>query len=166
MIRLLRPLALAFAVALALPLAAPVPAYAVQPDEVLKDPLLEKRARELSKDLRCLVCRNESIDESTSDLARDLRILVRERLLAGDSDSEVIDYLVERFGEYVLLRPLTGGVNVILWAAGPVVFLLAFGGALIYLRGRRDKPKAPGQDGLSAEEEERLAKILAEDKLS
>jgi len=162
MMRLARPLALA----LALPLAAPMPALAVQPDEVLKDPLMEKRAREISKDLRCLVCRNESIDESTSDIARDLRLLVRERLVAGDSDGEVIDFIVERFGEYVLLRPLTGGANAILWAAGPVMFLVAFGGALIYLRGRREKPKAPGQDQLSAEEEARLAKILSEDKLS
>lgn len=164
MMRLARPLALVLA--LALPLAAPMPALAVQPDEVLKDPLMEKRAREISKDLRCLVCRNESIDESTSDIARDLRLLVRERLVAGDSDGEVIDFIVERFGEYVLLRPLTGGANAILWAAGPVMFLVAFGGALIYLRGRREKPKAPGQDQLSAEEEARLAKILAEDKLS
>lgn len=164
MMRLARPLALALA--LALPLAAPMPALAVQPDEVLKDPLMEKRAREISKDLRCLVCRNESIDESTSDIARDLRLLVRERLVAGDSDGEVIDFIVERFGEYVLLRPLTGGANAILWAAGPVMFLVAFGGALIYLRGRREKPKAPGQDQLSAEEEARLAKILSEDKLS
>ncbi|RRH77360.1 cytochrome c-type biogenesis protein [Falsigemmobacter faecalis] len=164
MIRALRPLALILA--LGLPLAAPLPVFAVQPDEVLKDPLMEKRAREISKDLRCLVCRNESIDESTSDLARDLRLLVRERLVAGDSDGEVIDFIVERFGEYVLLRPLPGGANAILWAAGPVMFVIALGGALVYLRGRRERPKAPGQEALSTEEEDRLAKIMAEDKLS
>ena len=95
------------------------PAWAVQPDEVLDDPALEERARELSKDLRCLVCRNESIDESNADLARDLRILVRERLMAGDSNAEAMDFIVDRYGEYVLLRPTASGANWVLWAAGP-----------------------------------------------
>ncbi|MGB7320768.1 MAG: cytochrome c-type biogenesis protein, partial [Albidovulum sp.] len=95
------------------------PVRAVQPDEILPDPALEARARALSTGLRCLVCRNENIDESNADLARDLRLLVRERLVAGDSDTEVIAFLVERFGEYVLLTPTSGGANLILWLAGP-----------------------------------------------
>ncbi|MGB0913666.1 MAG: cytochrome c-type biogenesis protein, partial [Phaeobacter italicus] len=91
------------------------PAYAVQPDEVLADPALEARARELSKDLRCLVCRNESIDESNADLARDLRLLVRERLVAGDSNEEAMDFIVDRYGEYVLLSPRATGANWLLF---------------------------------------------------
>ena len=94
---------------LALALLAAAPAGAVQPDEVLPDPVLEARARELSKNLRCLVCRNESIDESHADLARDLRLLLRERLVAGDSDEAAIAFIVDRYGEYVLLTPTTGG---------------------------------------------------------
>src|SRR6056297_550684 len=86
-------------------------AYAVEPDEILPDPVLEERARELSKGIRCLVCRNESIDESNAELARDLRLLVRERLVEGDSDTEVIDFVVARYGEYVLLRPTASGAN-------------------------------------------------------
>ncbi|MBT8409419.1 MAG: cytochrome c-type biogenesis protein CcmH, partial [Alphaproteobacteria bacterium] len=102
-------------------------AFAVEPGEVLEDPALEARARELSKNLRCLVCRNESIDESNADLARDLRILVRERLEAGDSDEQVIDFLVDRYGEFVLLTPRADGSNLILWIAGPAMFVLAMG---------------------------------------
>ena len=137
------------------------PVWAVQPDEVLSDPVLEDRARELSKDLRCLVCRNESIDESNADLARELRLLVRERLVAGDSDAEAMNYIVSRYGEYVLLRPQTSGSNLLLWLAGPIMLLLALIAALVYLRGRA---KAPGkaEKGLSAEEEARLRKILEE----
>ena len=115
-------------------LAAPV--WAVQPDEILDDPVLEERARELSKGLRCLVCRNESIDDSNADLARDLRLLVRERLVAGDSDEEAIDFIVARYGEYVLLKPQTGGANLFLWAAGPLMLILAGGLAVAYLRRR------------------------------
>lgn len=134
------------------------PAWAVQPDEVLEDPVLEQRAREISKGLRCLVCRNESIDESNADLARDLRILLRERLVAGDSDTQAVDYIVDRFGEYVLLRPTTGGANWLLWAAGPLMLLLAGGGAAIYLRGRASGAAQP--KGLTSEEEARLRQIL------
>ncbi|MDJ1016102.1 MAG: cytochrome c-type biogenesis protein CcmH [Paracoccaceae bacterium] len=133
------------------------PAFAVQPDEVLDDPALEERARELSKGLRCLVCRNESIDESNADLARDLRLLVRERLVAGDSDSEVIDFVVARYGEYVLLRPRTDGANLILWIAGPASLLAAAGIGAAYLRKRR-VVHAP--EALNREEAERLRQIL------
>lgn len=131
-------------------------AFAVEPDEMLDDPVLEDRARELSKGLRCLVCRNESIDESNAELARDLRILVRERLVEGDSDEEVIDYLVSRFGEYVLLTPRADGVNLLLWWAAPVLFLGGLGIAALYLRGRGSDP-AP--EGLSEAEKERLSEL-------
>ena len=142
----------ALAVLMALPVAA------VQPDEVLDDPALEARARELSKGLRCLVCRNESIDESNADLARDLRLLLRERLVAGDSDAEAIDYSVDRFGEYVLLQPTVNGSNWLLWAAGPLMLILAGGVAVVYLRGRA-KIEAP-DNALTASEEARLREIL------
>lgn len=137
----------------------PSPALAVEPDEILADPALEARARELSKDLRCLVCRNESIDESNAELARDLRVLVRERLVAGDSDREAMDFIVARYGEYVLLRPTTSGANWLLWAAGPLMLLAALVIAVLYVRGRARAPKAAEQS-LSAEEQERLRKIL------
>ena len=101
------------------------PAFAVQPDEVLSDPRLEARARELSKELRCLVCRNENIDDSNAELARDLRLLVRERLVAGESDDEVLDFIVSRYGEYVLLNPTKAGSNLILFYAGPAMLLFA-----------------------------------------
>lgn len=139
----------------------PLPAGAVQPDEVLADPILEGRARVLSKDLRCLVCRNENIDESNADLARDLRVLVRERLVEGDSNDEVIDFVVERYGEYVLLRPTTTGANWLLWAAGPLMLLLALGIGAGFLRGRSRAAKQ-GEQGLSEDEQARLQKILEE----
>ncbi|GAB4389397.1 cytochrome c-type biogenesis protein [Albidovulum sp.] len=135
------------------------PAAAVQPDEMLDDPALEARARELSKGLRCLVCRNENIDESNADLARELRLLVRERLKAGDSDAEVVAFLVDRYGEYVLLRPPARGGNLILWVAGPAMFLAALTGAGLYLR-RRRPGRDPAPAPLSAEEEARLKEIL------
>ena len=136
------------------------PVWAVQPDEVLSDPALEARARELSKDLRCLVCRNESIDESNAPLARDLRILLRERLVAGDTDQEAMDYLVDRFGEYVLLRPQLGGTNLILWLAAPIALIVGLGIGFAFLR-RKSKAPAPTDD-LSEEEQQRLAEILRE----
>lgn len=139
----------------------PAPVQAVQPDEVLSDPALEARARELSKDLRCLVCRNENIDESNADLARDLRVLVRERLVAGDSNGEVIDFVVERYGEYVLLRPTTTGANWMLWAAGPLMLILALGVTAGYMRGRGRAAKE-GEQALSDEEQARLNQILDE----
>lgn len=136
------------------------PLWAVQPDEVLDDPVLESRARELSKGLRCLVCRNESIDESNAGLARDLRLLVRERLVAGDSDEEVIAFVVDRYGEYVLLQPTTTGSNWLLWAAGPLMLILAAGIGVVYLRGRASAPAAA--DTLSEEEQARLREIMNE----
>ncbi len=137
-------------------LAAPV--FAVQPDEVLDDPALETRARDISRELRCLVCRNESIDESNADLARDLRLIVRERLVAGDSDSEVLDYVVDRFGEFVLLNPTRTGANLILWISGPVMLLVALGGALLYMRRRSQAAEGPAS--LSSEEQAQLKRIL------
>jgi cytochrome c-type biogenesis protein CcmH len=143
--------------ALVLWLALASAAFAVQPNERLDDPVLEERARELSKGLRCLVCRNESIDESNAELARDLRILLRERIAGGDTDEEAVNYLVTRFGEYVLLTPKATGANLILWVAGPVLLLFALGVAFGYLRNRR--PVAV-DDGLSDAEKERLAQLL------
>ena len=137
------------------------PAWAVQPDEVLDDPVLEERARELSKGLRCLVCRNESIDDSNADLARDLRLLVRERLVAGDTDDEAIAFIVDRYGEYVLLKPQSGGSNLLLWLAGPVMLLLAGVTGVVYLR-RRSAATAPAEAGLSDAEEARLKEIMKE----
>jgi cytochrome c-type biogenesis protein CcmH len=145
----------------ALVLALAMPALAVQPDEILEDPALEERARELSKGLRCLVCRNESIDESNADLARDLRLLVRERLVAGDTNDEVIDFVVDRYGEYVLLRPRASGSSLLLWAAGPLMLLLAAGVGFGYLRGRATA-RAETEADLSPEEKARLARILKE----
>ncbi len=136
-------------------------ALAVQPDEVLDDPALEERARDLSKGLRCLVCRNESIDESNASLARDLRILLRERLVAGDSDSQAVNYIVERYGEYVLLRPGVNGVNWLLWAAGPIMLLIAGGAGVMYIR-RRSMSAAPLETELSETEAERLRELLKE----
>ena len=133
------------------------PLFAVQPDEVLDDPALESRARELSKGLRCLVCRNENIDESNAGLARDLRILVRDRLVEGDTDDEVIAFLVDRYGEFVLLNPTTKGANLLLWIAGPAMLLGALGIAFVYLR-RRSSDVTP--QALSDAEQARLSEIL------
>ncbi len=138
------------------------PAFAVQPDEVLDDPALEARARELSEGLRCLVCRNESIDESNAELARDLRILLRERLVAGDTDQEAVDFIVARYGEYVLLKPTTTGANMMLWLAGPIMLLIAAGLGWNFLRSRSLTPENPESGKLSDEEQERLRQILEE----
>ncbi|MDX5357578.1 MAG: cytochrome c-type biogenesis protein CcmH [Rhodobacterales bacterium] len=135
------------------------PALAVQPDEVLPDPAMEARAREISKDLRCLVCRNESIDESNAELARDLRLLVRERLVAGDSNTEVVEFIVDRYGEYVLLRPTASGSNLLLWIAGPAMLVLGLGAAIMYLRRRRVADGAP-VEALTEAEKARLDEIL------
>lgn len=148
-----------FLLGLAISFASPV--LAVQPDEILDDPVLESRARDISSGLRCLVCRNESIDESNAELARDMRLLVRERLVEGDSNSEVLDFIVERYGEYVLLRPTTEGANMLLWIAAPVMFVIALLSAGLYLRQRANAPE-PGKDRLSPEEEARLRELLKE----
>lgn len=145
--------------ALILMLALATPAAAVQPDEVLADPALEARARELSRGLRCLVCRNESIDDSNAALARDLRLLVRERLVAGDTDLEALQYIVDRYGEYVLLRPLPTGSNLLLWVAGPAMLMAGLGVAGLYLR-RRRPDTASAAPPLSDAERARLAEIL------
>ncbi len=134
------------------------PAVAVQPDEMLPDPGLETRAREISKELRCLVCRNELIDDSNADLARDLRILVRERLVAGDSDMQVKQFLVDRYGEFVLLKPTFSAANAALWLAGPAVFLVGLAVAVVYLRRRR--PDAP--EALTPDEQAALERALRE----
>ena len=134
-------------------------ALAVKPDEVLSDPALEARARALSSGLRCMVCQNQSIDESDADLARDLRILVRDRLKAGDSDGQVIDYVVSRYGEFVLLKPRFEWRNALLW--GAPVLLLVVGGAFMVRAARRRK--APETAALSDEEKARLDAIPKQD---
>ncbi len=136
------------------------PAFAVQPDEVLADPALEARARDLSKGLRCLVCQNESIDDSNATLARDLRVLLRERLVAGDSDTEAVAYIVDRYGEYVLLNPTTTGSNLILWLAGPAMLL--GGGAIAATMMRRRATAPEPQIDLSAHDQSRLDEIMKE----
>ena len=143
--------------ALTLGLALAGPAGAVQPDEVLADPVLEARAREIGSGLRCPVCRNETIDESNATLARDLRLLVRERLVAGDSDAEVVDFVVSRYGEFVLLSPEPNGSNLLLWLAGPAMLCLALGLGWSVVR----RPGPPPAD-LDAAEKARLAALLDE----
>lgn len=136
--------------ALALLFTLSAPALAVRPDEVLADPVLEARAREISIGLRCLVCQNQSIDDSDADLARDLRLIVRERLVAGDSDDEVRAFLVARYGEYVLLNPVMAPHTILLWIAGPVV--LVGGAIVVVLAARRKRKVATGASELTAEE--------------
>ena len=134
-------------------------AWAVEPDEVLDDAALESRAREISKGLRCMICRNESIDESDAALARDLRLLVRERIVNGESDEEVVAFVVERYGEYVLLNPQRDGINLVLWAAAPILLLagLVAAGTLLVRRRRSAMP-----DALTAAEKARLAELMDE----
>ena len=142
-------------------------AYAVQPDEIMADPGKEARARDLSRELRCMVCQNQSIDDSEAPLARDLRLLVRERIAAGDSDAQVLDFLVARYGEFVLLKPRLEPRTWLLWLLSPLV--LAGGGLLLWIQGRRRSRSAAGQDNstvkLTAEEEARLKKLIAEPSL-
>jgi cytochrome c-type biogenesis protein CcmH len=135
-------------------------AMAVQPDEVLDDPALEDRARDLSAGLRCLVCQNQSIDDSDAPLAKDLRVLVRERLKAGDSDKEIIEFVVARYGEFVLLKPRFTPHTWILWLATPLVLLAAL--AAIVLAYRRRKAAAGAPKPLSANEKRRLERLVGE----
>ncbi len=135
-------------------------AHAVQPNEVLKDPALESRARGLSTNLRCLVCQNQSIDDSDAPLARDLRLLVRERLVAGDSDAEVTRFLVARYGEFVLLRPPLGWHTLALWLTPVLLLTLAVGGIGWRLAAARRRQAAPLQAPLTADEQRRLAGLL------
>jgi cytochrome c-type biogenesis protein CcmH len=144
---------------LALLLLASSSAWAVTPDERLADPALEARARGLSQELRCLVCQNQSIDDSNAGLARDLRILVRERLMAGDSDREVIEYLTNRYGDFVLLRPAMKPSTIALWFAPAVVLLLGATGVVVFFRRRRAVAEVPP---LSPEEQRRLASLVEE----
>jgi cytochrome c-type biogenesis protein CcmH len=141
-------------------LAAPAWA-AVQPDEMLRDPGLEARARTLSQQLRCMVCQNESIDDSDAPLAHDLRVLVRERLQAGDSDRQVLDFLVARYGEFVLLKPRLSWQTAILWGLPPV-FLLGGIALLVRAAGRGRGRLRNSSPNLTAAEQARLKKILAE----
>ena len=151
-----RPGVPALAVALTLALLA-TPALAVRPDEMLPDPAMEARARDLGKGLRCLVCRNESIDDSDADLAHDLRVLLRDRLQAGDNDTQAVAYIVARYGEFVLLRPTTSGGNLILWWIGPAALLA--GTALAFCVTRR-RARAAEAAGLTPEDQARLAELL------
>jgi cytochrome c-type biogenesis protein CcmH len=148
-------------IVLALTLLSASPVLAVQPDEVLRDPALEARARALSKELRCMVCQNQSIDDSDAPLARDLRILVRERLTAGDSDAKVIDFLIARYGEFVLLKPRFGAETALLWSA-PLIALVAGGWLVIVaLRRRRSEIESlKPEPSLSADEQARVAELL------
>jgi len=146
--------------ALFLALASLSGARAVTPSEVLPDPALEARARAISAELRCLVCQNQSIDDSDADLARDLRVLVRERLVAGDSDEEVKDFLVDRYGEFVLLKPRFSSTNLALWLTPLLALAL---GALLAFAAFRRRPASPGPARLSPEEEAALAAFVGRD---
>ena len=144
-----------------------VPAvHAVQPDEIMADPVKEARARELSRELRCMVCQNQSIDDSDAPLARDLRLLVRERIAAGDSNSQVLDFLVARYGEFVLLKPRFERQTILLWLLAPL--LLAGGGFALWRQNRRrsrngaDVPVSP----LTPDEEARLAALMSDEAKS
>jgi cytochrome c-type biogenesis protein CcmH len=139
-----------------------LPAAAVEPDEVLPDAALEARARTISTELRCLVCQNQSIDDSNAPLARDLRVLVRERLKAGDSDSDVIRYIVDRYGEFVLLRPTIGAHTLLLWLAPLAILLIAAG--TIAWRLKRSSAANPQPAALSPEEQSRLDALLDDRK--
>ena len=134
-----------------------LPALAVNPDEVLADPLLEARARAISATLRCLVCQNESIDDSNADLAREIRLIVRERLVAGDTDEQVVQYLVDRYGEYVLLKPVFAPHTLVLWTAAPLVLMI--GGIAIVIAARRKRAMAVPAEGLTPDEQRALDEL-------
>jgi cytochrome c-type biogenesis protein CcmH len=138
-------------------------AYAVQPDEIMSDPAKESRARDLSRELRCMVCQNQSIDDSEAPLARDLRLLVRERIAAGDSDAQVLDFLVARYGEFVLLKPRLEPHTYLLWLLPPLA--LAGGGFALWMHNRRRTRSATAEElssrELTAEEEARLEQLIA-----
>ena len=137
-----------------------LPAMAVNPDEILDDPTLEARARAISANLRCLVCQNQSIDDSDAELARDLRVIVRERLVAGDTDAEATRYIVDRYGEFVLLNPVVGPHTILLWIAAPVVLLI--GGVAVYFGARRRRNAARALEtapSLTPDEQAALAEL-------
>jgi len=152
-----RKLTLALAILLIV-LLAPTASFAVRPDEILKDPALEARARRLSEQLRCMVCQNQSIDDSEAPLAHDLRVLVRQRLEAGDTDQQVLDYLVARYGDFVLLKPPFQANTLLLWGLPPLALLAGLGGLLMVAKRRK---VAPAQaEGLSPDEQAKLAAIV------
>ena len=138
------------------------PALAVQPDEILKDPALESRARTLSQELRCMVCQNQSIDDSDAPLAKDLRVLVRERLTAGDSDTQVIEFLVSRYGEFVLLKPRFSMHTLLLWLAPFAAVIIGGWGLIAFMRRRTSKADASAQEQLTPAEQARVAELLKE----
>ncbi len=131
---------------------------AVTPDEILKDPALEMRARDLSRELRCMVCQNQSIDDSEAPLAKDLRVLVRERLTQGDSDRQVLDYLVARYGEFVLLKPPFELHTLLLWAVSPAVLLIGI--ITLFVVARRRRAVIPPPPPLSAAEQQKLSSLV------
>ena len=152
----MRALALAF-----LMICFPLVSYSVEPNEVLDDPILEERARNISKNLRCLVCQNESIDDSNASLAKDLRILVRERLVAGDNNDEVLKFIVDRYGEFALLKPRSDGSNLILWLSGPLMLLIALIISFSFIKSNYNT-KRGSSTVLSDHEKSELKKILSE----
>ena len=140
----------------------PLMSFGVEPSEVLDDPILEERARDISKDLRCLVCQNESIDDSEAILAKDLRVLVRERLLAGDSNDQVLQFIVDRYGEFALLRPKSNGSNLILWFSGPVMFFIALIISFLFIKSNINSNRASFKS-LTNDEKSELNKIVNEE---
>ena len=152
----MRALALAF-----LMICFPLVSYSVEPSEVLDDPILEERARNISKNLRCLVCQNESIDDSNASLAKDLRILVRERLVAGDNNDEVLKFIVDRYGEFALLKPRSDGSNLILWLSGPLMLLIALIITFSFIKSNYNS-KRGSSTVLSDHEKSELKKIFSE----
>ena len=149
--------------ALMLLLLASLPLRAVELSEVLADPALEARARTLSKELRCMVCQNQSIDDSEAPLAHDLRVLVRERLKAGDTDAQVLNFLVARYGEFVLLKPPLVWHTAALWGLPPAVLLIGFVAIVVVVKRRRNAPPAAEAANLTAAEEARLCELLREE---
>jgi cytochrome c-type biogenesis protein CcmH len=139
----------------------PFAAAAIAPDEVLDDPALEARARDITSELRCVVCQSESIDESNADIARDLRLLVRERLVAGDTDAQAINFIVARYGEYVLLRPPFTFSNAVLWLSGPLFLILGGGIAFAFIRSR-SRRETPPLAPLSEAERRRLERLRSD----
>lgn len=135
------------------------PALAVEPSEMLANPALENRAREIGRGLRCVVCQNQAIDDSNAEVARDMRRAVRERLVAGDSDAQVFDYMVARYGDYVLLKPPFKARTLVLWLGAPLVLLLAGGALFVAARRRRTTPLAPPPP-LAADERRRVDDLL------
>lgn len=151
-------------IVLAAVVALSTPALAVDPDEVLDDPVLEQRAREVSKDLRCVVCQNQSIDDSDSGIAKKMRVLVRDRISQGDSNQEVKDYLVSRYGDFVLLKPPVKAKTLILWFGPAVMVVIGLIGIIFYYRRRaKEKPENAGAKPLSPQEKARLEALLKEE---